>query len=148
DEDLRDPTWQRSGGTERGRDGARVPLPWTTAAAGHHGFAPDGTAATWLPQPEGWGDLSVQAQRDRRWSPLAVVRSALAARGPLRDAPLPTWLADEGDVLAFRRGDVTCVLGTGDEPLSLARWGDEVVASSRPVDPDGRLPSPGCAWLR
>ncbi|MGZ4458377.1 MAG: alpha-amylase family glycosyl hydrolase [Nocardioidaceae bacterium] len=148
DEDLRDPTWQRSGGTERGRDGARVPLPWTTAAAGHHGFAPDGTAATWLPQPEGWGDLSVQAQRDRRWSPLAVVRSALAARGPLRDAPLPTWLVDEGDVLAFRRGDVTCVLGTGDEALSLARWGDEVVASSRPVDPDGRLPSPGCAWLR
>lgn len=25
---LRDPTWERSGRTERGRDGCRVPLPW------------------------------------------------------------------------------------------------------------------------
>ena len=34
DDALQDPTWERSGHTERGRDGERVPLPWsgTTAA--------------------------------------------------------------------------------------------------------------------
>ena len=29
DEALQDPTWERSGHTERGRDGERVPLPWS-----------------------------------------------------------------------------------------------------------------------
>ena len=29
DEVLADPIWERSGHTRRGRDGARVPLPWT-----------------------------------------------------------------------------------------------------------------------
>ncbi|MGV7813219.1 alpha-amylase family glycosyl hydrolase, partial [Mycobacterium kansasii] len=28
---LQDPTWERSGHTERGRDGCRVPLPWQGA---------------------------------------------------------------------------------------------------------------------
>ena len=26
---LQDPTWERSGHTDRGRDGERVPLPWS-----------------------------------------------------------------------------------------------------------------------
>lgn len=29
DEVLQDPTWERSGRTERGRDGCRVPIPWS-----------------------------------------------------------------------------------------------------------------------
>lgn len=29
DEVLQDPTWERSGRTERGRDKVRVPLPWS-----------------------------------------------------------------------------------------------------------------------
>ena len=29
DEVLQDPTWERSGHTDRGRDGERVPLPWS-----------------------------------------------------------------------------------------------------------------------
>ena len=28
DDVLQDPVWERSGHTQRGRDGARVPLPW------------------------------------------------------------------------------------------------------------------------
>ncbi|MGV7778828.1 alpha-amylase family glycosyl hydrolase, partial [Mycobacterium kansasii] len=28
DEALQDPVWERSGHTERGRDGCRVPIPW------------------------------------------------------------------------------------------------------------------------
>ena len=29
DEVLQDPVWERSGRTERGRDGCRVPMPWS-----------------------------------------------------------------------------------------------------------------------
>ena len=31
DDALQDPTWERSGHTDRGRDGCRVPIPWTAA---------------------------------------------------------------------------------------------------------------------
>ncbi|MDQ1725525.1 MAG: alpha-glucosidase, partial [Frankiaceae bacterium] len=50
DEKLQDPVFKRTGGAMRGRDGCRVPLPWS----GEHppfGFSPDGTEP-WLPQPE------------------------------------------------------------------------------------------------
>jgi len=150
DADLRDPTWWRSGGTERGRDGARVPLPWIRAEDGHHGFSPQETCVRpWLPQPPGWGDRSVQDQRAEPSSPLRVVRAALPVRDSvLRDAPWPAWLPAPDGVLAFRRGGTTCVLNTGAEPLSLDAWGAELLASSRALDEHGRLPSPGTAWLR
>ena len=48
DDDLRDPTWRRSGGTERGRDGARVPLPWTRDDCGAPRLLPAGTRAPHL----------------------------------------------------------------------------------------------------
>jgi alpha-glucosidase len=147
EEDLRDPTWRRSGHTERGRDGARVPLPWTTDPARHHGFSAPGGGDPWLPQPDGWGDRSVERQRADPASPYAVVRAAIGARRHLRDAPPPTWLVDEGGVLAFERGGVTCVLNTGDAPVSLQGWGGRVLAASRPLDGRGRLPGPGTAWL-
>ena len=90
----------------------------------------------------------MEAQSADPGSPLSRVRAALAARSSLRDAPWPEWLAEEDDLLVFRRGDVTCVLATGDRPVSLAGWGRELLVSSRPLDPDGRLPGPGTAWLR
>jgi alpha-glucosidase len=149
DADLRDPTWRRSGGTERGRDGARVPLPWTHAADGNHGFSPTkANAKTWLPQPDGWGEHSVADQRDRPGSPMQIVRAAIAARRALRDSGMPEWLPAHEGVLAFRRGDVTCLLNTGSEPMKLETWGSQVLASSRALDAHGRLPAPGTAWVR
>src|SRR4029079_6206133 len=48
---LQDPTWRRSGHTERGRDAGRVRLPWSGGAA-RVGFSPEGlTEEPWLPQP-------------------------------------------------------------------------------------------------
>jgi alpha-glucosidase len=149
DADLRDPTWWRSGFTERGRDGCRVPLPWTRSGEGLHGFSPNGVhAAAWLPQPPGWGERSIEAQHAVPDSPLEVVRAAIAARREVRDAPPPEWLPAPDGVLAFRRGEVTCVLTTGPEPLDLGAWGTELLAASRTPDDRGRLPSPGTAWLR
>ena len=44
DEVRQDPIFKRSGGERKGRDGCRVPLPWTTAAP----------RASWLPAPASW----------------------------------------------------------------------------------------------
>src|SRR5204862_101932 len=70
DEARQDPIFLRSRGERKGRDGARVPLPWTREAP----------ARSWLPQPAGWGVLSVEAQERDEDSALSLYRRALAAR--------------------------------------------------------------------
>ena len=49
-----DPIWERSGHTRRGRDGCRVPLPWSGDARRRTGSGPV-AGATWLPQPADLG---------------------------------------------------------------------------------------------
>ena len=78
DELLQDPAWLRSGHTIRGRDGCRVPLPWSDGAS-PFGFGPSGSEP-WLPQPAGWGELSVAAQTGDPGSMLELYRSALRLR--------------------------------------------------------------------
>ncbi len=83
-----DPSYLRGRGT--GRDGCRVPLPWTTDGPDtSYGFSPAGAAPAWLPQPPGWGDLSVQAQTgraglDARARPRGAGAAAPAAARPRR----------------------------------------------------------------
>ena len=67
-----------------GRDGCRVPLPWSGEAP-RYGFG--ATTAPWLPQPPGWGELSVQAQRGRPHSTLELYRAA-----PGCAASFPRWV--------------------------------------------------------
>ena len=59
DEVRQDPTYARTGGVELGRDGCRVPMAWTKEAPAL-GF--NTTGAAWLPQPEAYSDLAVDAQ--------------------------------------------------------------------------------------
>jgi alpha-glucosidase len=147
DDVLQDPTWERSGHTARGRDGCRVPLPWSGDRP-PFGFTADGVRP-WLPQPESWRELTMAAQRADPASTLSLYRSALRLRrdlpGLADDAPL-TW-RDLGDgVLAFGRGSrFCCVVNLSDRPVPLAGHGDPVLTSS-PVD--GDLPPDTAAWLR
>ena len=61
DDARQDPTWFRTGGERYGRDGCRVPIPWS-ADAPAYGFSP--TGASWLPQPAEWATLARDAQVD------------------------------------------------------------------------------------
>src|SRR5215217_1747022 len=58
DELLQDPILARSGGTDRGRDGCRVPLPWSGKEP-PSGF---GTGTSWPPQPTDRKNLTVESQ--------------------------------------------------------------------------------------
>ena len=70
----------RSGGVDPGRDGCRVPLPWSGTEA-PFGFSPASAASEpWLPQPAGWAALTVEAQRADPASMLTLYRSALRIR--------------------------------------------------------------------
>jgi alpha-glucosidase len=61
----------------RGRDGARTPMPWSSAAP-NGGFSP--AAATWLPMPVAHLALAVDTQQGRDDAPLAVARKLIALR--------------------------------------------------------------------
>ncbi|WP_245595503.1 glycoside hydrolase family 13 protein [Glycomyces tenuis] len=142
-----DPMHHRSGGTDPGRDGCRVPLPWTRTGP-NHGFS--GTAAEpWLPQPADWGSHAVEAQQGDPASTLSLYREALRLRrteAALRGTDF-AWRESEPGVLAFRRGeDLTCVVNFGDAPVDLPDHAAVLIGSAE-IQGD-RLPGEAAAWLR
>ena len=144
DDVLQDPTFLRSGGAERGRDGSRVPLPWSGARP-PFGFGPSGRP--WLPQPAGWAELTVERQAGDAGSMLTLYRDALRLRRRLAlgDEPL-TWIDAGSDVLAFRRGPTfLCVVNLGTEPVD-APTGASILLSSGPVEPDGPVLAATAIW--
>lgn len=145
DDVRQDPTWVQSGFTDVGRDGCRVPLPWSGSSV-PYGFSPNATTTTWLPQPGHWGSYTVAAQQDDPDSFLNLYRAALALR-PIRwvDAGAVRWLAGPPGVLAFARGDVQCWVNTGDVGVDLPDGHDVLLASAQGVG--SVLPPDAAAWL-
>ncbi|HEX5401638.1 MAG TPA: glycoside hydrolase family 13 protein [Pseudonocardiaceae bacterium] len=131
DDVLRDPVWTRSGHTERGRDGCRVPVPWSGSVS-PFGFSPPGSAPTWLPQPPDWAQLTVDAQLADPSSMLGLYRGALELRhelSELGDGPL-NWLPAPVGVLAFDRGPgFVCTVNITPEAAEINRPGELVLAS-------------------
>ena len=164
---LLDPVWERSGRTIRGRDGSRVPLPWS---GDRPPFGFSVSAATWLPQPEAWASLTVEAQAGDPSSMLSLYRAASRLRRehpPLGRGEL-RWVEGDGpDVLAF---DLVCsdevvrVVGDlGGTPVRLpagetirvvvnlgttavALPAGECLLASLPLE-SGRLPAESAAWI-
>ncbi|QFS91552.1 Oligo-1,6-glucosidase [Mycobacterium sp. THAF192] len=145
DDVRQDPTWAQSGFTDVGRDGCRIPLPWTDTAP-PYGFAAESGAATWLPQPAHWGEHSVEAQERDPDSTLNLYRAALALRRTMwRDAGDVKWLTVAPDVAAFERGGAQCWVNTGDADVALPEVATVALASAAGAD---RVLPPDCAvWL-
>ncbi len=146
---IADPVWERSGHTDRGRDGCRVPLPWSGSAA-PFGFSPDhADSPPWLPQPAAWRSLTAAAQSADPDSTLGLYRAALRIRRAepgLGDGPL-TWLPSGRDVLAFGRpGEFACAVNLSAGPIELPAH-RSVVLTSGPLA-GGLLPPDTAAWLR
>ena len=98
---------------EEGRDGCRVPLPWSGDAP-PYGFGP-GAGQPWLPQPAEWKTLTVEQQLADPASTLAFYRTALAARREVLSsagAEVEVLSVDD-EVLVLRRGDLTVHLNCG-----------------------------------
>ncbi|GAA0275983.1 glycoside hydrolase family 13 protein [Streptomyces polychromogenes] len=176
-EARRDPAFRRrppvggpgADGQDGLRDGCRVPMPWS----GHEAPYGFGDGGTWLPQPEGWGGLTVAAQTGDPHSTLELYRAALELRRALpglgaveagQDGPAEEWPgtgagpavfargmrwrpAPEG-VLLFTRPAFACTLNTLPTAVEMPSPGRPVL-SSAPVETDGRtvrLPPDSCTW--
>ncbi|GAA1246239.1 glycoside hydrolase family 13 protein [Pseudonocardia aurantiaca] len=142
-----DPMFLRSGGVDPGREGCRVPLPWSGDAP-PFGFSPAGAAPTWLPQPPEWAELTVEKQLADPGSMLALYRALLRIRRAepgLGDGPM-IWFPAGDDVLAFRRGPrFACVVNLSDRPVPLPGH-ERVLLTSGPLA-GADLPSDTAAWL-
>jgi alpha-glucosidase len=162
DEMRQDPIWHRTNGADPGRDGARVPLPWSGTEP-PFGFSPDSAAASpWLPQPKEWRDLTVAAEQANPESMLRLYREALRIRRSMTafSGETLTWCDAQDGVLSFDRpGDpgaasddagsaatVRCVANLSAVPVSLPASAT-VLLSSAPLA-DGLLPPDTTAWLR
>ncbi len=117
DDQRQDPTFFRTGGAEIGRDGCRVPLPWTPGGTSF-GFGP---GAAHLPQPEWFTDHAVALEDRDPDSTLSLYRRALALRHALQADERLTWIATgRDDVLRFARPggwEVVTNFGMQDYPL-------------------------------
>ncbi|MFI6290327.1 glycoside hydrolase family 13 protein [Nonomuraea sp. NPDC050790] len=127
EEVQRDP--QRLRDPESGRDGCRVPLPWTREL---------GWRRPWLPIPAGWSELSVEAQDGAAGSTLELYRDALRLRHHL-DGDL-RWLDSPEGTLVFARGDLVCAVNLTAEPVDFALGGEPLLSSAAtPGAPDSAV---------
>jgi len=166
-----DPMFLRTAGANPGRDGCRVPLPWsgqeppfgfsaTTGTATATGMDAAATAEPWLPQPKAWKDVTVETQAGDPDSMLELYRAALALRRKstqLGDGPL-TWLSAPEGVLAFARDarddadtgastgpSFICVVNLSGGPIDLPVNGTVALCSG--ALESGFLPNDMAAWL-
>jgi alpha-glucosidase len=141
----RDPIFEQSGRTITGRDGCRVPLPWSDSSPPYGFLAPAGTTEPWLPQPDSWGPLAATAQTQDPSSTLNLYRQCLRLRRQhLLDTPF-SWLDSPPGTLGFRRGGVECWLNTGDKPTRLPAG--HVIIRSTSEREDDVLPPNSAAWV-
>ena len=141
----RDPMWHRSGGVDPGRDGCRVPIPWSGAEP-PYGFSHAGVVP-WLEQPADWKPFSVEAQDGDPDSMLTLYRRGLRLRreAPWGSATELQWASHAG-VLAFARGPrFVCLTNFGAVPVPLPA-GVELLLSSHELE-QGAIPQDTTAWL-
>jgi alpha-glucosidase len=144
-----DPMYFRSDGVDPGRDGCRVPMPWSGTTP-PYGFTPAGaTSAPWLPQPTDWAHLTVEAEAADSGSMLSLYRTALSIRRshPALGDGAMTWIESAPDILAFSRGlGFVSVTNLSGVPVDLPRY-TRLLLTSTPLE-GGLLPTDSTAWLR
>jgi alpha-glucosidase len=147
DEVRQDPAYFRGAGQDGFRDGCRVPIPWTREGTSY-GF---GDGGSWLPQPESWGELSIEAQTGVPGSTLELYRAALAVRREHADlgaGDAVEWLRAPQGVLAFRRGEFVCVANTTGESVTVPAYGRVLLASGEVAEAGGeaKVPADTTVW--
>jgi len=158
DEARQDPIFLSTGGTQVGRDGCRIPLPWTADPATSFGFSPGPEpAAPWLPQPAWWGGSAAGVDSGNPMLEL-YRRLGVARREHATPQPLDAELSPAGDgLVAVRRGSLVAVLNVTDRAVDLEPSTDVSMANLRRVfasetvaaDTDAStIPPCSTVWLR
>jgi alpha-glucosidase len=139
-----DPIFSGSGGSQPGRDGCRIPLPWR-ADAPAYGFGP--SANTWLPQPPSYRAYALDVEEDDPTSTYHLYQQAIRLRRTYRLGLGSYQPLDLGaDAVAFRNGLVTVVVNIGTDVVRVPAG--RVIATSTPNILGGKMLAPdGAVWL-
>ena len=138
-----DPAFFRDPGATPGRDGCRVPLPWTTTGPSF-GF---GRAAPHLPQPAWFADYAVEAEDVDPGSTLSFYRNAIARRHELQRDEEFEWMEHDDPIVAFRRAEGwASFTNFGSSPTPLPSG--TVLLSSAALDDVDVLPPDTTVWVR
>jgi alpha-glucosidase len=153
DESRQDPIYFRTNGTQKGRDGARVPLPWSGESA-PFGFT---AGSPWLPLQESWKELTVEKQDSDPKSTLNLYRSALKLRaehlvgnGEVEWIESPDHGSKSDSLLAYKRGNVSVYMNLANKPVEVEITGKLLIVSAGVVDGrDGKvtIPPVSTIWL-
>ncbi|KQT01236.1 glycoside hydrolase family 13 protein [Cellulomonas sp. Leaf395] len=140
---LQDPTFLRSRGEQKGRDGCRVPLPWAVQGP-TLGF---GDRLAHLPVPADFVRFAVESQASDEDSTLSFYRRALAERRLLQTGESLEWLTPTSPaVVAFTRpGGWTSFTNFGSTPVPMPAG--TVIVSSSPID-GHTVPAETTVWLQ
>lgn len=140
-----DPAFFRDRENTIGRDGCRVPLPWS-ASGTSFGFGDDGGASPHLPQPAWFAQYSVEAEEANQDSSLQFYRKALALRRELQTDEDLTWHESPDQVLHFSRpGNWHSITNFGKDPVQLPAG--EILVGSEP-GLSTQLPGEATVWMR
>lgn len=152
DAQRQDPHFHRTRGEHLGRDGCRVPMPWSRTGVSL-GFGPSHGSPAWLTQPAPWAELSVEAQESNSSSSLNRVRRSIAVRRAQQALLRGAIEWDDGrcknGVVVFRRvlaghSTVVCVANMGSTPTP-AMVGELLCSSGDVVN--GVVPPDTTAWF-
>lgn len=152
-----DPIFHRSHGAQIGRDGCRIPMPWTNDAATGFGFTTT-NIDPWLPPPADWDTYSVQTQNDDPESMLNLYRAALQLRPLFMSAEDHLEITAQGHLLVLQRGHVLVLVNFGMQPIGLSHdFGPAnmglgkhtavLTSSTGALSTAGKLSGNSCAWL-
>ncbi len=138
-----DPAFFRSAGADLGRDGCRVPLPWSNSAEEAFGF---GGGGSHLPQPAWFTRYAVTTEEEDPDSTLCLYRRALELRRSLQTSEDLEWISTgDPEVLHYRRPNGWEVITNfGAEPYPLE--GVNVAIASTGMEEEV-LPSEATVWL-
>ena len=148
DSDRQDPSFFRTKGVQKGRDGARVPLPWSGDETPFN-FS---SGSPWLPIPNGWKEFSVSSQSPDPASTLNLYRSALKIRKDnLVGAGEIEWV-DRGStgLISFTRGKFAVYLNTSAASFEIPTSGTLTLGSNSEVRMANGLlflPAASAAWV-
>jgi alpha-glucosidase len=142
-----DPVFHRSDGGDLGRDGCRIPFPWTAEPPSFGFSAREAESGTWLPQPDWFAGYSVAAQENDATSTLNLYRRALAIRREHRPRDAHPEITLDARLLTVRCGQLTCVTNFSGESLVLEGVPGDLVLASCPHSVASVVPPDTSLWF-
>lgn len=140
---MQDPIWFRSNGRTKGRDGCRVPMPWTADDPGF-GFS---FAEPHLPQPAWFRGLAADVQQRDPNSTLSLYQRALRLRKTLQCEEALEWgpLASNTVLDMIRPNGWRSITNFGADPVAIP---DVPVLLASATLVAGKLPGNATVWMR